>query len=369
MAQNLEEIIGFENMLGMFSDPKGNVPSDFIPAAFLPGAGNTRNVFGNTAVYLRSKGNRQTARLIDYGAPSKAAEIKGVDKIPITLLHTSENYTHEYTVLSALQDFTNPARQAWGISELARRNNQLRARVLNLRISCMMSLWRHGKIFFDGDGDLLHTSSNQVVTVDSGIDTDTNTGTCKDIDGNAIRSADWSTAGTKIAAQVKTVKQTAMRRTGYPIEIAWYGADILDHLLGNTQLKQVIQGNPTIATQFAAGEIPNGFLGLNWVPIYPAFFEDADGTLRDWFPDDFVVFTPAPSAEWFEWVLGTYAIPTSTQVTDTPMAAAAAMREVFGMFSYAKVLDDPPGIKQVGGDTMLPTLKVPDAIFIMDTVA
>lgn len=369
MSQNLEEIIGFENMLGMFADPMGNVPSDFIPAAFLAGAGNTRNVFGNTATYLRTKGNRQTARLVQYGSPSKAAEIKGVDKIPITLLHTAENYRHEYAVLSALKDFDNPARQAWGISELARRNNQLRARVLNLRISAMMSLWRFGKIYFDGDGDLLHSSSNQVVTVDSGINTTTNTGTCQDIGGSAIRDADWSTAATKIAQQVATVKETALKRTGYPIRFAWYGAAIHDYLLSNTQLGKTIQGNPQLATQFASGEIPSPFLGLTWLPVYGAFFEDADGTLRDWFPDDYVVFTPAPSADWWEWVLGTYAIPTSTMVADSPMSAAAAMREIFGMFSYAKVLDDPPGIKQVGGDTMLPTLKVPDAIYIMNTVA
>ncbi len=369
MAKNLEEIMGFENMLGMFSDPRGDVPSDFIPAGFLPGAGNTRNVFGDQATYFRVKGNRQTAKLVQYGSPSVAVEIKGVDKVPVTLMHTAENYKHGLTVLEALKDFDSPARQEWGRSELARRNRQLRARVNNLRISAMMSLWRHGKIFFDSSGDLLPTSSSASTTVDSGINTTTNTGTCQDIDGNAIRSADWSTAGTKIAAQIKTVKETALRRTGYRIRNAWYGTDILDHLLGNTQLTKVIQGNPTIATQFASGEIPAGFLGLNWIPISSAFFEDAAGSLQDWFPDDFVVFTPEPSPDWWEWILGSYPVPTSLQPVDTPEAATSNVRRVFGMFSYSRILDDPPRIKQVGGDTMLPTLKVPDAIYIMNTVA
>ncbi|KKM53803.1 hypothetical protein LCGC14_1554050 [marine sediment metagenome] len=368
MAKNLEEIMGFENMLGMFSDPRGDVPADFIPPSFLPGAGNTRNVFGDAASYFRVKGNRQTAKLVQYGSPSTAVEIKGVDKVPVTLMHTAENYKHGLTVLESLRDFDSPARQEWGRSELARRNRQLRARVNNLRVSAMMSLWRHGKIFFDSAGNLLPSSSSASTTVDSGINTTTNTDACQDIGGTAIRTADWSTAGTKITTQIKTVKETALKRTGYPIRNAWYGAGILGFLLGNTELTKVIQGNPTIATGFASGEIPNGFLGLNWIPIYGSFFEDADGSLQDWFPDDYVVFTPDASPDWWEWILGSYPVPTSLQPTDSPEAATSNIRRVFGMFSYSRILDDPPRIKQVGGDTFLPTLKVPDAIYIMDTV-
>ena len=36
------------------------------------------------------------------------------------------------------------------------------------------------------------------------------------------------------------------------------------------------------------------------------------------------------------------------------------------MFSYATVKDDPVTIKQVGGDTFLPALKVPAAIWQAD---
>ncbi len=52
--------------------------------------------------------------------------------------------------------------------------------------------------------------------------------------------------------------------------------------------------------------------------------------------------------------------------TDRAAAASAAMQ--FGMFSYAKVTDNPVTVRHFAGDTFLPVLKVPAAVWIADVV-
>jgi len=102
------------------------------------------------------------------------------------------------------------------------------------------------------------------------------------------------------------------------------------------------------------------------VPVYDAFFTNHAGSDTDWAADDLVVFAPEPGPEWLEWLEGTYPIPQSLTLSGDAAQALASLQPAQGMFSYAAVSINPPGVTQYFGDTFLPVIKVPNAIFIAD---
>ena len=99
-------------------------------------------------------------------------------------------------------------------------------------------------------------------------------------------------------------------------------------------------------------------------PGYEAFYEDDTGATQDLVSGDQVLFTPEPSMDWLDWLEGTYPVPTGIgAITPDAIGAAGQYLGRSRMFSYGQVLSDPVTVKQVAGDTFLPVLKVPKAVF------
>ena len=105
--------------------------------------------------------------------------------------------------------------------------------------------------------------------------------------------------------------------------------------------------------------------GVQWHPAYEAFYEDDTGTAQDLVGGDQILFTPEPSMDWLDWLEGTYPVPTNVgAIAADAIGAAGNVSVASGMFSYGQVLSDPVTVKHVAGDTFLPVLKVPKAIFV-----
>ena len=51
-------------------------------------------------------------------------------------------------------------------------------------------------------------------------------------------------------------------------------------------------------------------------------------------------------------------------ITPDAIASAGNVSIASGMFSYGQVLSDPVTVKHIAGDTFLPVLKVPKAVFV-----
>lgn len=362
MAKTLRQILGARTLTGVIQTIKSGVPR-VLPEAFFR---VTRTVEGNTCTYLKVEGTRKVARLVQYGSPSKARGLKGVAETPITLLHALENIQHKPATLMNLRNMENEGRQKLGAREVARQTRIFADRFTNLRVSAAISGLVKGVVYFDGDGNLLVSSGSAVTTIDFHVPA----GNKNQLDvfgTGAIIGASWATASTKIAKQLKALKRAARKKTGYPLHYAFYGENILDYLLANTQLKELISRNAAWQAAALQGEIASGFMGFEWVPIDEAFYEDNDGTLQEWCGADTIVFTPTPTPDWYEVIEGTYPVATDIgSVYADERAALASIREESGMFSYAIITADPAGIKQVSGDTFLHVVKVPAAIFIAD---
>ncbi len=360
MSKTLDQILGAENLVGVIQGIKTGIPADILPPQFMR---TTRTVSGNRATYHRVNGTRKTARQVHYGSPSTERAKVGVTEVPVNLLHTIEHERHDPTVLMNLKAIGEERRQKLGRDEIARQVRLFNTLFDNLRLASVYSIFRDGHIYFDGDGNLLNDSSGATLDVDMVI-ADNN----KD-QLNGVIAASWATAGTNIHTHIKDLKIAARKLTGYPIKHAFYGGNILDHFLTNTKLSAIINRNAGMQVAFAGGEIPDGFLGLNWHPVYEAFFEDNDGTNQEFIDGDAVIFTPEPSPEWWEVIDGTYPVPRNIgNLASDATGALANVMEVAGKFSYGLVTEDPVGIKHVAGDTFLPVLKVPDAMFLADTV-
>lgn len=363
MPTTLKQVLGADNLISVIQGITNGLPEDIIPAGFL---NTTRDIEGNQGTYRKVEGTRQTARLAEYASPSKLREMKGISEVAVTLLSTKEHIYHKPEILVNLKQIDDRAKQRRARQEIARQTRNFRQLFDNLRVASVFSALTLGHIYFDADGNLLPSSSGAVTTIDYGIPA----GNMNQLDvlgDGDIIGASWGTAGTAIHTQLQELKAAARQKTGYDLRHAFYGANILDYILGNDYLNNVISRNPAYATSFAEGEIPNGFLGFDWIPFRDAFYEDADGDIQTFTGGDTVVFTPEVSSDWYEVLQGSNLVPTSIgRIGSSGEDMLGSLRDVNGMYSYASVQEDPVTIKHVAGDTFLPVIKVPNAVFIAD---
>ncbi len=359
MAKTLSQIIGWENLTGVIQDPKGGIPADILPPEF---ATPSRQVMGNAVTYYKVAGNRQTARLAQYGSPSQRRTLTGVTEATAIMLHTAEHIVHKPDTLEMLRDFDNPMRQKMGEQLVAQQTAQFARLYSNLRLATVYQALASGNLWFDNNGNLLPSATGAAVTVNYGVPTG-NTAQLNVFGTGNLLTAGWETASTNIATQIKKVKQAAVQLSGYPLKHAFYGVNVLGYLSSNTTLQTLIRGNPGFSQQFLQQEIPDGFLGLDWHPVENAFYADQNGNIQTFFGPDTVVFTPEPDPEWWEFVEGSYPVPTDIMVKPDMESALQTFSNAFGKFSYGVITVDPPGVKQVAGDNFLPLLKVARAIF------
>lgn len=372
MALTLEQIIGAESQLGLIEGVKTGIRRPLPDEWFR----SSQKVEGNTGKYVKVDGTRETARLVQYGSASRGRVLSGISEVPVNLMHTFEHQAHGPSLLAKLMPGTGEAingtpssSQKMGMFELKRQTELFKQRFENLRTAAVMMALSRGILYFDVNGNLLNTSSGAVVSVDFQVPA----GHKAQLDwagSGAIIGASWATAGTDILTDMEQIHEAAESETGYPIEVAIYGKNVLKYLVGNTSLASLITGGSNAdANAFARRMIPDGFLNVGkWIPAPSTSFADNDGTYQKIVPDDTIVFCPQPDPSWFDVLEGTFPVPTGTgNVREDVVAVLSDLKLVTGMFNYAAISRiDPPGVVQYSGDTFLPVLKVPKAIFIAD---
>ncbi len=372
MALTLEQIIGSESQLGLIEGVKTGIKRPLPDEWFR----SSQKVDGDSGKYTKVEGTRETARLVQYGSASKARNLTGISEVPIKLMHTFEHQVHGPSILAKLMDIngesfngTPSGPQKMGMSELKRQTEIFKQRFENLRTAAVLMALSRGVVYFDGNGNLLNSSSGAVVSVDFQVPAG-HKGQLDWSGGGAIIGTSWGTISTDIMTDMEQIHEAAQSETGYPIEVAIYGKNILKYLVTNTALLELTQGgsNPDAAA-FARHQIPDGFLNVaKWIPAPAASFADDNGTYQKLVPDDTIIFAPQPDPSWFDVIEGTFPVPTGTgNVREDVAALMSDLKAVTGMFSYAAISRiDPPGVVQYCGDTFLPALKVPKAIFIAD---
>lgn len=359
----LEQILNYRNLTGVIRSIKSGVPNP-LPAEFLtPG----RKVSGNRAEYFKITGTRQVARLAHYGSPAKRRELRDVALVPVQMIHAFESQQWPLALTLALTKMTDLSKDERGEQQAEYQSREFKKLFSNLRVVAAAMALLQGIIYVDTDGNILPSSSGAAWSIDFGIPAG-NKGTLN-WDGNgAIISANWSSASTDIITQLMKIRTASVKLTGYEIEEAFYGDSIPGWIAANTTAQQYLKLNPAMnqALINTPTAVPNGFGGIKrWTYAGQSFFADSGNVNRTIMAAGNVVFTPAYDPEWFEVMEGSFPVPRTVLPAMGASAAEvlANVAEEFGMFAYGQLSLNPPMVEQYAGDTFLPVLKVPSAVF------
>ncbi|RLC38155.1 hypothetical protein DRH27_02955 [Candidatus Falkowbacteria bacterium] len=360
--KTIEQILHYKNIMGVVDAIKGGLPTDIVPARMLQ---PTKRVPGNKGTYYKRTSTRKVARTVKYGAPSTLRSMEGIADVPVNLFHSYEHINHDPNLLPMLKSLDGGT-QKLGAEIVAKEAADFTQLFHNLRLAAWFSALTLGKIYFDGDGNLLSSSSGAVVTIDFGIP-DGNKDQLNVAGNGTIITDSWATASTDIPKQISVLIKQAMAFTGYRPKYAIYGSNIPDYLASNTSMKEFLKMHPASNEAVRNGDVPNSFAKMTWIDGSHAFYNDNDGNNKFFWDDDMVVFLPDPTdMGWWGLIEGSYAVPTNINIQTNATAALASLANVSGMFSYAKVVDDPVTVRQYAGDTVLPIISVPNSVFIAD---
>ena len=366
MADPVSEVLGVDNIVGVIQTTVADLPRPLPDAYYTV----NRNVSGDSVGFDSEAGERQAAPYTDRTSPSRNVVIDGMTqsvwKIPTVKLNASVNPN----VLQNLRAPGGTTMQKNGQGEVARRVGKLNKKIENTRlVASHYMLLGGGKIWYDSDGNLLYNTTGSVATIDCGIPAGNLTRGLRMDGSTRIISATWATAGTDIAGDMEALLLTALQRYGAPIDTIVYGANIFGHICANTAVKSWLASNAALAGAFTNLAIPNGFLGVpTWIKGAGSFWNDSTGTNRTFVGANDIVCLPAPNSNWLENVEGSFMVPNGPEVYGSLLDANASFVEVTGKFAYAGKTLDPPGATMFAGDTFLPFVKVPEAIYKLTPV-
>lgn len=363
MARSIQEILNFTSLT------KSVLRTAELPNPFPPEfMSNTEDVIGNVARYRLSFSQRKAAPMNTYGAPAKEFELIDVGDASTKLVHNFESMTLGgqqgpilWNQLQSLDAYTRDT----ALGTLRHQLEQFGRTFGNHRIFMLARMLRNGVCHYDINGNPLPSSSGAVYTVTNNINANNQTSL------NGIITASWALANTNIPLQLLNLRKRTKRLSGLPIELALFGENLMGYLAVNTFCQEYLSRSDKFRDVYldAAGtELPAGFMGIpEWRYVADAFYTDIDGTNQDLWGADDITFCPKPTTGGFHsLMLGTYWCPTSLQAFADGLSAMESLKPVQGMFSYAQVGFNPPGVVHYAGDTALHVFKTPDAIFQAD---
>jgi hypothetical protein len=208
-----------------------------------------------------------------------------------------------------------------------------------------------GAAYFDGEGNLLQSSSGAVFTLDSQI------GANNKNQLNGIIATKWSDATADIPTQIRALQYQSSVDTGYEIEYAFYGKSVPSYLTTNNYMKEYGYRNASFNQEYLySAEIPDGTLGIKkWIPAYKVSYDKYDGTKQSLFGDKIVAFTPNPKY-WYKLFAGTRLIPKTIGIWKDISEALGNLTEEQGMCAYAYLDPRTTELFMNTGDVCLPSV-------------
>ncbi len=355
MSKSLQEILGYLTLTGTIQATTP-VPNPFPPALFK----ETKKCIGPKGRYTRVTAERRPSRLSKYGAASREADLRDVGEVDAKLLHTIEGQPLDPLIMTQLRS-KNAYEQDIAIDEVKRQVMEFKRKFDVLEIIAVAQVLRNGILYWDAKGNILPTSAGAKESHDFQLNADNKNQL------NGIITQSWANPSTDIPLQLRNLRKRSRRLTGQKLKYAFYGENVPSYLTTNSFVLDFMARNDKMNPEWLAdGEIPSNLFGFTWVPVYEAFYEDTAGVNQDLWDADAVVFAPEISEEWWDWLVGSYEVPTTLTIHTDATAAMQSLTTVFGKFAYGTVTVDPIGVKTIQGNTFLPALKLPDAIFSAD---
>lgn len=353
MAQNILEILSFKTYSEEYRRIESGIP-DLLPEGFLT---NTKPCRGDSTRILVRDGQRKVMTRVAYGSPARGVDKMNTSRVDRKLIHFYESIPFDPLLKMQLRDGIGVGSLGdAAVNETRYQIAEFKQRQVNTRIACaktMLSLTSDGTINFDSDGDLQPSASGAALTITSSQVPANNRNQL-----NSIIGTSWATDSADILGDIAAIKQQAAQLTGKQLKYAFYGINVPEYMASNTVLLNFMARTaPYAAEVLARGEVPRELLGLTWIPMHLAFFEDADGTNQTFFGADHVTFTPDP-ADFWTMHEGSYAVPTTTGIAGDPGSPGDGWSEQTGMFSFFYRSFERGVLQEefYAGDTFLPDM-------------
>lgn len=374
-SKSLQDILGWVALTKAVNAVKDGVPNPFPSWLFT--VRNEDKIIGNSVKFNRTYGMRKTARVIRYGAAPRHRELQQEELVEAKFVSFGEERIFDPLVLQVLRNYDNFQNGQMAKQLVANNVKTMGTLFGNARIVAVATTLAKGYIYADSEGNLLPTSSGahadftfsqQIPAANIGTVVD---GASANIFG-ASGGGSWATTTTDIPLQLTRLIEHAAQSHGYEPKVALYGKNIKSYLIQNNYVKDYMARNPAMQTQWLKDNtIPDGLFGMTWVPVWKASFTKDDGTKVSLWPADGITFLPGEEDAASLWSMfeGSNLVPTTIDIVPDAMAALAAVETVFGPYGYSQLNHKPISLSNVMGDTFLPAIKIPEAVYITDVVA
>lgn len=325
----------------------------------------TEDVPGTKARLIEFGAQRKSARISPAGSPPKVREKISLNDKALVLLSSAEEMEYSEELINVFMNWDSyTPQQQFAARQVLYQGEAFADLFDNLETACCQATLANGVLYFDGDGNLLPSSSGAVITVDQGVPAN-NKGQL-----NSLLTGSFADASFDIITFIEQkLKPRALQDTNYPIRTAIYGANIPGYLANNnfTKLAWAYQ-NDYANYYMTQGGIKPGFLGLNWIPASEWYWQDQNGGTQVTFPADQITFMPQVDRSTWTWYRGSTQIQTQWGPLASAMAALKTASEIYGRWRMAWV---PPAstfkIIDSAGTKFLPRMKVPGAVYFLDT--
>lgn len=278
-----------------------------------------------------------------------------------TFARVHESITVEYEMLGNLQpiDLSAPL-DPGGQQYLTKQQAILKQRQVNAREIGVAGALR-GSLGFKVSGEnLLPVWTGGDFTIDFQVPA-ANKGNL-----GGILGATWSNAGTNILDDLVEIEQKSEEQTGRPVRHVWTDSTVWNHVVNNTQIKNVGGSSATPYLIWEMKEEPGGPEGKpvrhfeailkaypHWIwHIYNAGL-NIDGTYTRFFDGTQALFVPDPDPDWFEMGVG------SEYVVENIGMQPVERR---GFHPWGKTIDEPAAVKLMTLDNFMPFLYVPKCV-------
>ncbi len=305
----------------------------------------------------------------EIGAEAQILSVGQDTERIFTLVNIYNKIKYPMDVLTALREPGSMSLQNKGrttIGSIQRKYALRNQRTRNLWIAKGLTT---GTIYLNKTGDIIESSVGAVKTCS--LQPNANqTGTA----GGLVSTGSFSTLSTNIPVVLASIRnQAAANGKPIPTDI-WLSAANIGYITSNQYFQnwaqysgayaqQVLQGMPSEPGKLTI-DIPN-LWGYNW-HFVSAYYQDVNGTNRPYIPATGAgsfIMTPPPGGDWAKATEGLTLVPSSIGVYSDVDAALAAAREEYGMYSYAKLTDDPLILWAYMGDLFGWNLMEPDAVW------
>ncbi len=359
MSTRLNQLFGSNLITTQITSPEGGLPDGF-PTGFMT---TTKQVSGNMTSWDVMGETRDTGTVTGYGNPATRRNLASKSKGKAILMHFNDEIGMGQEMLNDILNSMGENDEK-GVEEVARQTARAATILKNTRVATIISMLAGGTISVAPDtsvdkGRIVDSSYAGAVThADLGIPAAnlTNLG--------GIITAKWDIAGTAIATQMEAIQRQRMINGTPTLKYCGYGPGVSDALQNNTIVANMLRTG-RINFDISTGII-EGLWGMTWYPLTGNFLKSSSaGAYTNPFAKK-VVLHPEPSRDWYELHEGSYVIggPGTPAVGTNAMDILRSMTKVKGAFTFARLETNPANIIHTFGDTFLPVLYQPSAIFI-----